>query len=265
MESKSNNNNSGTPLLIIGAVFLLVLIGGWWFYTSSKSKPNPIAKNTAANTQASQSAAEIYANSPPGAQPPHILGSQTSPVIVEEFADYQCPTCSVKYPVLKQIASIYNNRIKFIFRNFPLVQMHPKAYDAAVAAEAAGLQNKFWDMQNLLFTKQAEWSASTDHRKLFTDYAQQIGLDMPKFQSDIVGLPAKQRVDSDLQRAQGLRVNSTPSVYVNGLLVPFEQMTVEGLRQIVDAELQRTGNSQNQPKTENSTETGQPKTGAENK
>ena len=108
----------------------------------------------------------------PGAQPPHILGSQTATVTVEEFADFQCPTCAVKHPVLKQIASTYNNRIKFIFRNFPLTQMHAKAYDAAAAAEAAGMQGKFWDMQNILFTKQAEWSASTDHRKLFNDYAQ---------------------------------------------------------------------------------------------
>lgn len=228
-------------MLIIGAVFLIVLIGGWWFYSNSKSKPATVT-NTTANTPVNPPV-----NASPGAQPPHILGSPTATVTVEEFADYQCPTCAVKYPDLKQIASIYNNRIKFVFRNFPLVQMHPKAYDAAVAAEAAGLQGKFWDMQNLLFTKQAEWSGSTDHRTLFSQYAQQIGLDLEKFQSDSLGLPAKRRVDEDLQRARSLQVSSTPTVYINGMAVPFQQMTVEGMRQIIDAELQKAGNNQSNP------------------
>lgn len=246
MESKSNNNNSGTPLLIIGAVFLVVLIGGWWFYSNSKSKPI-VATNTATNTPVNP--ALEYNSAPPGAQPSHILGSQTATVTVEEFADYQCPACGDKYPVIKQINSLYNNRIKFIFRNFPLAQAHPKAYDAAVAAEAAGMQNKFWDMQNLLFTKQAEWSVSTDHRKVFSDYAQQIGLDVPKFQADSLGLPAKQRIDNDLERARALKVGSTPTVFINGSPIAFNQMTVEGMRQIIDAELQKGAS---QPKPANS-------------
>lgn len=227
-------------MLIIGAMFVVVLGAGWWFYSSSKAKPT-----TAGNT-ATQTATPVNnsATASPGAQPPHILGSQTATVVVEEFADFQCPTCAVKHPEFKQIASIYNNKIKFIFRNFPLTQMHPKAYDAAVAAEAAGLQNKFWDMQNLLFTKQPEWSASTDHRKLFADYAQQIGLDVPKFQTDILGLPAKQRVDADLQRAMTMKVSSTPSAFINGIPVPFSSMTVDGMRQLIDAELQKAASAE---------------------
>lgn len=249
-------NRSGNPILIIGAVFLLVLIGGWWFYSSSKSKPNAPSANSA--TQATI-APNDYANASPGAQPAHILGSSAATVVVEEFADFQCPTCGVKHPEFKQIASIYNNRIKFVFRHFPLTQMHPKAYDAAVAAEAAGLQNKFWDMQNLLFVKQAEWSASTDHRKLFSDYAQQIGLDTSKFQADMLGLPAKQRVDADLQRARSLKVSSTPSLYINGIPVPFAQMNVEGMRRLIDSELQKAASSQSKPAQGSSSETTTPK------
>lgn len=238
-------------MLIIGAVFLIVLIGGWYFYTSSKSKPNVPANTSTATNSNAPNPLEIYNRATPGAQPPHILGSQTATVTVEEFADYQCPTCAAKHPVFKQIASLYNNRIKFVFRNFPLTNMHPKAYDAAIAAEAAGMQNKFWDMQNLLFTKQAEWSASTDHRTLFSQYAQQIGLDVAKFQTDLVGLPAKKRVDDDLNRAKSLQVSATPSIYVNGVPIAFNQMTVEGLRQVIDAELQKGGDSQGQPKAAN--------------
>jgi protein-disulfide isomerase len=258
MQNQKNTNSSGNPLLIIGAVFLVVLIAGWWLYSSSKATPTaPVnTSNSAANKKAAPNALDIYAKASPGAQPAHILGSQAATVTVEEFADYQCPTCAVKHPVLKQITSIYNSRIKFVFRNFPLTQMHPKAYDAAVAAESAGLQGKFWDMQNLLFTKQAEWSASTDHRKLFSDYAQQIGLDLAKFQADSLGLAAKKRVDDDLNRARTLQVASTPTVYINGVPIPFNQMTVEGMRQIIDAELQKSGN--NPPATVNSGEPTQP-------
>lgn len=237
MENQKENS-SGTPLLIIGSVFVIVLIVGWWLYSSSKSKPA-----ISANPSNTPSTVDKYASAAPGAQPPHILGSPTAAVTVEEFADFQCPTCAVKNPELKQIASIYNNRIKFIFRSFPLTQMHPKAYDAAVAAESAGMQGKFWEMQNLLFTKQNEWSSSTDHRKLFNDYAQQIGLDVPRYESDFLGLPAKDRVNKDLERARSLQVNSTPSVYINGMQVPFNQMTVDGMRAIIDAELQKAASN----------------------
>lgn len=235
---KQKESSSGTPLLIIGSVFVIVLIVGWWLYSSSKP-----SSTIATNPSNTPTTVDRYATAAPGAQPPNILGSPTAAVTVEEFADFQCPTCAVKHPELKQITSIYNNRIKFIFRNFPLTQQHPKAYDAAVAAEAAGMQGKFWDMQNLLFTKQGEWASSTDHRKLFTDYAQQIGLDVAKYEADFLGLPAKDRVNKDLERARSLQVNSTPSVYINGMQVPFNQMTVEGMRAMIDAELQKAASN----------------------
>jgi protein-disulfide isomerase len=248
MENQSNSK-SGTPLLIIGAVFLIVLIVGWFVYSSSKAKPTVTSSNT--NSSAAVNATNNYASGSPGAQPAHILGSQTATVTVEEFADFQCTACGAKHPELKQIASIYNNRIKFIFRNFPLA-MHPKAYDAAVASEAAGLQGKFWEMQNLLFSKQAEWSASTDHRTLFSDYAQQIGLNVSKFETDALGLPAKQRVDLDMARGRSILVTSTPSVYVNGIPVPFQSMTVDGMRQIIDSELAKSARPE---ATQNAAET----------
>jgi protein-disulfide isomerase len=239
------NNSSGTPLLIIGAVFLIVIIGGWWFYSSSQSRPKPPV--SASNSNSGPSPADIYTSASAGAQPPHILGSPTASVTVEEFADFQCPTCASVHNLMKQITSTYGNRIKFIFRAFPLVQIHDKAYDAAVAAEAAGMQGKYWDMQNMLFVNQKNWAASTDHRKLFADYAGQIGLDVEKFQNDILGIPAKSRVDAELQRARSLRVSSTPTIYVNGVQIPFDQVTMEGMRRIIDAELQKAG-TQNQPK-----------------
>ncbi|MEO6333585.1 MAG: thioredoxin domain-containing protein, partial [Pyrinomonadaceae bacterium] len=116
-----------------------------------------------------------------------------------------------------------------------------KAYDAAVAAEAAGMQGKFWAMQDQLFTNQQSWSGpSADHKQIWSQYAQKIGLDIQQWQNDISGISAKSRVDQDMQRGKALNVASTPSIYINGEVVPFPEMNVPGIRRLIDAELQKT-------------------------
>ncbi len=244
---KSNNNN--LPLVIIGLVLVVALAGGWWFYNKSKKPTTGVANNSRPVNTATKPVQTPIVSNVLGAQPPNLLGSPNALVTVEEFADFQCPTCGAKHPLMKEIISTYGSRIKFIFRNFPLqIPAHDKAYDAAVAAEAAGLQgsNKFWEMQNLLFTNQATWTANPDYRKVWEDYAGKIGLDVEKFKNDMAGLNAKARVDADLARGRALNVSSTPSIYVNGVIVQFEQMNIDAMRQIIDAELAKSqGNSQN--------------------
>ena len=108
-------------------------------------------------------------------------------------------------------------------------------------------------MQNLLFQNQSVWSNVQDVKPIFEGYAQTIGLDVEKFKTDVAGLNAKQRVDLDLQRGRSLNISSTPTVLVNGVPVPFEQMTIDGMKKIIDAELAKAGANQpsqvNQPKT----------------
>jgi protein-disulfide isomerase len=168
-----------------------------------------------------------------------MLGSPTSSVTVEEFADFQCPTCGAMHPVLKEVQTSYGSKIKFIFRNFPL-PMHDKSYDAAVAAEAAGMQGKFWQMQDQLFSNQKAWSTQTPNNQIWLDYAEKIGLDIEKFKTDVAGIAAKSRVDQDVARAKALNVGSTPTVFVNGQMVPLEDFNAAGFRRIIDAELQKT-------------------------
>ena len=181
------------------------------------------------------------ATAPPGAQPPHMLGSPTATVTMEEFADFQCGGCAATHPVLKEVNSAYagNKNFKFIYRNFPL-QMHDKATEASLAAEAAGLQSesKFWQMQDQLFTNQHVWAASSNYLGLFAEYAQKIGLDVEKFKADMSGMITRSRVDQDLARGRGIGISSTPSVIINGKLVPPNEVTVAGLKRIIDAEIQ---------------------------
>ncbi len=255
----TNNSKSNLPLLIIGAVLLAAIGGGWWFYSNSKTPSVKTNTNSAnANGANKKSPAEetkvlqdIYNNAPSGAQPANMLGSPTATVTVEEFADYQCPTCATVHPMTQEITKIYGNRIKFVYRNFPLQQIHAHAYEASVAAEAASLQGKFWEMQNQLFQNQREWSNAAEAPKLFEGYAQKIGLDLPKYQNDVLGLGAKSRVDADMMRGRRVGVSGTPAIYINGTPLAFEKLNVESMRQVIDSELQKassqpTGQASNQ-------------------
>jgi protein-disulfide isomerase len=231
------NNSTALPLIIIVLVLVGVVGGAWYLYSQSKPSTNSNVNGNRANAARTP---QTPVNAPVGANPPNMLGSPTATVTVEEFADFQCGSCGATHPVMKEIQSAYGSKIRLIFREFPLT-MHEKAYDAAVAAEAAGMQGKFWQMQDQLFTNQQAWaSPSADHKKMWTEYAEKIGLDVQQWQNDIAGMSAKSRVDQDMQRGKALNVGSTPSIYINGELVPYPEANVAGLRRLIDAELQKS-------------------------
>ncbi len=240
-DAKKKSTGSGIPALIILAVLGGTFFVGWWLYSSSKPS---------ANTNTNQASANQTRNTPPvnaplGASPPNMLGSPTAAVTIEEFADFQCGSCAAAHPVLKEVQSIYGSKIKFVFRNYPLsIPAHDKAFDAAAAVEAAGMQGKFWMMQDQLFQNQMAWSQNPAYKQLWSEYATKIGLDVPRFQADAEGLAARGRVELDMARGRALGVSSTPTVYINGQIVPYPEMNVGSLRRIVDAELQKAAASQ---------------------
>lgn len=235
---------SGAPLIIIGAAAVIIILVVFFYLQSSKT---PVAGNTnktpAANTP---KVSAIPTNAPVGAQPPNMKGSPNAIVTIEEFADFQCPLCASVYGVMNQVHAAYGSRIKFIYRNFPLTQIHKNSYDASVAAEAAYLQdqNKFWDMQNQLFTNQTAWANLPDPRPTFKGYAEKIGLDVAKWENDVAGLLAKNRVNADMDRGKALNIGGTPTIYINGQPLTNQQMNFEVIKAIVDAELAK-GPAQN--------------------
>jgi protein-disulfide isomerase len=249
------NQKSNLLLVIIGFVLLAAIGGSCSFYSNSKSQDGKSnANNSNTNKRDPEAQIKLYDAAPPGSQPPNTLGSPASPVVVEEFADFQCPTCALVYTKMKEINKIYGSRIKFIYRNFPLSQIHAHAYDAAIAAEAAGNQGKFWAMQDQLFSNQKEWSNSPDAKKLFEDYAQKIGLDLPKFQSDTLAITTKSRIDLDIERGHALKIQGTPTIFINKKEIPFELMDVGPLQRIIDSELQKAnGQTTNQTQSNQTT------------
>ncbi len=240
-------------MVIIGIVLVAVvgvvalgtgLIGaGWW--AASTGKGNANSASTASTARPANQAAQrpAPANAPVGAPlGVNMMGSSTAAVTVEEFADYQCGACASTHPVMKELQAAYagNKNFRFVFRHYPLsIPGHDKAYNAAVATEAAGMQGKFWQMQDHLFKNQSAWTQNPNYLQMWEEYAASIGIDVERFKTDMAGSVTKQRVDADLSRGRGLGVSSTPTVYINGQMVPFANVNIVSLRQAVDAAIQQ--------------------------
>jgi protein-disulfide isomerase len=176
-------------------------------------------------------------STPTGAEPPHIRGNPNAKVTLEEFADFQCPSCGLYYPELKKIEAEFGDRLRVIFRERPLVPPHEHALIAAQAAEAAGIQNRFWEMHDKLYENQKEWSEARDIMPMFVDYAKQIGLDPDRFLRDLNGEVVAARIFQDGKRAHALNINATPSFFVNGKEAKGDQWKPEGLRAMINQAL----------------------------
>jgi protein-disulfide isomerase len=131
----------------------------------------------------------------------------------------------------------FSGRLRITFREFPLVPNHQHALAAAHAAEAAGLQGKFWEMHDLLYENQKVWHDAFDVRSIFEDYAKRIGLDIEKYNKDLESVVVEQRIFLDGQRGHALGVKGTPTVFLNGREVPFESLPADKLRVLIHTEL----------------------------
>jgi protein-disulfide isomerase len=143
----------------------------------------------------------------------HIAGPDDAAVTVVTYCDFECPYCGRGYPVLKQLRKRLGDRLRVVFRHFPLQDKHPLARQAAEASEAAAAQGQFWGMHDLLFEHQ---DALDDDS--VTNYAASLGLDMPRFVREVRGRLHAKRVDRDLASGRHNGVTGTPTFIVNGTL-----------------------------------------------
>ena len=141
----------------------------------------------------------------------HQQGSKTAIFEIVEFGDYQCPYCGAAHPVMKQLMLAFGDHIRFIFRNFPLTEIHAFAWTAALAAEAAAQQGKFWEMHDLLYENQQGLSA-----QLPRVLARKLKLDPEQFERDIAAARTSARVEGDFESGMRSGVNGTPTFFVNG-------------------------------------------------
>ncbi len=171
-----------------------------------------------------------------GAKSPHIRGDAKALVTIEEFGDFQCPPCEVLASWLPKLEREYAGKIRIVFRNFPL-QMHKHALAAALVAEAAGLQGKFWEMHDTLYRNRATWAEAADVTSLFEGYAGQIGLDVARFKADSASEPVKARITADQERGIALGVSSTPRLFLNNRAVPPPSLNEATLRSAIEETL----------------------------
>lgn len=172
----------------------------------------------------------------PGAEPAHIQGSQSAPVSLEEFGDFECMPCYMLLPVMKNLKTDYGDKISITFRQHPLSN-HRNALGAARAAEAAGLQGKFWEMHDSLYLNRAVWVPALDPSGYFVTYATYLGLDGACFKKDMAGEEVARRIQADQARGASLGVDRTPVIFVNGERIVFSASPDDDLRQAIDAAL----------------------------
>jgi protein-disulfide isomerase len=211
------------PFIIVAAVAIATLGSGAILYRAKLPRPLTVPEDKSVSGKSD-------------AESMHIRGNADAVVTLEEFGDFQCPPCGGISSFLDELVKEYDPHLRIVFRNFPL-SMHQHAHDAAVAAEAAGLQGRFWEMHDVLYREQAAWSKADNARELFESYAGMIGLNLDQFKKDMEGEKARSRVDSDQERANSLGVKVTPEVFVNDRQMSPTEKTPEGLRAAIDAAL----------------------------
>ncbi len=202
--------------LIIIAVLVVVFGGIFWFTKSRSSAPG--ANGGDSSTGGTN----------------HVIGNNTTGVTLVEFGDFQCPACYQYWPLVKQVQEKYNDQIAFQFRNFPLVQIHPNAMMAARAAEAASLQDKFWEMHDLLFQNQQSWASAPNPGAFFEQYAAQLGLNVEQFKTDMNSPVVAAAINADVAAVQALGGTGTPVFVLNGKKIDPLPKTVEEFSKLID-------------------------------
>src|SRR6185436_17667290 len=225
------------PFIIIA----VVLIGGVGAFFALSRKGNSGNTNSAfagPTPAAPVSKPAAAQNSPAeGLTRPNVKVS--SPVLLEEYGDYQCPPCGMLFPELKKIEAEYGDQVRFVFHHFPLEKMHKNALAAAHAAEAARLQGKFRQMHDLLYTNQNAWKDMPDPRTAFIAYARELGMNAERFVADMESPRVDQIVKADFQRGQSVGVTGTPTVFIEGHQLRYEATTLDGIRRGINVMLQK--------------------------
>jgi protein-disulfide isomerase len=167
----------------------------------------------------------------------HITGATESKVTLIEYGDFQCPACKSYHPVLQQLKEEYGDRVTFQFRHFPLTQIHPNAFIGSRAAEAAGKQGKFFEMHDLLFESQDSWASVSNPTSIFESYAQQLGLNMDQFRSDMNSAEVAATINADAKAAQSAGGNSTPTFVLNDTKIEQNPQSLDDFKKLLDDEL----------------------------
>lgn len=203
------------PWIVIGVIALVLFGGSIWFGSNAAKQNNEgvVIKS-------------------------HIKGNPEASVKLVEYSDLQCPACAAFQPFVKDLAEQYGDSLSFEYRHFPL-PMHPYAIQAAVAAEAAGQQDKFFEFHDKLFENQDAWSKSSTPQAFFMQYAEELGLDMDKFKRHMRSTVLKDQVQAQFTEGQNKGISGTPSFFLNDekmVFTTYEEFITQ-ITSLVDPEV----------------------------
>jgi protein-disulfide isomerase len=257
------------PFTIIGAVFLIAIGTGLMLFRGKQPPSAPSAPIVAiAPTEPIVPAIPVAQEEAPGQSDlasPHIRGGTNARVTIEEFGDFQCLPCAELFPTLVKVEGDYGDQLRVVFRHKPL-HKHVHAVLAACAAEAAGLQGRFWEMHDLLFQNSLRWTKGVDTvgpdaspsrrlqskvlalesevRDVFISYAGMLKLDVERFKKDMDSDEVKARVESDRAHGDALGIDRTPTLYLNGGLLGVSTRSVDDFHAAIDAAINGKGKEQ---------------------
>lgn len=177
----------------------------------------------------------------------HIYGS--GDVVLTEFGDFQCPACRQYYPIVQQLKQEYEGRVAFQFSHFPLTEIHQNALISSRAAEAAGMQGKFFEMHDLLYENQQAWSDSTNPTPIFEGYAEQLSLDMDKFREDMRSEQVNNIIQADRNHARDKGYSSTPTFVLDGEKIENPR-SFEDFKKVLDEAIASKTGDTDQEQTE---------------
>lgn len=207
-------------LILWGAAFLLLISGGWFVVRSGNmSESSALLTDTVSSTD-------------------WVRGDENASVVLIEYGDFQCPACGAYYPMIKNLENEFAGKMRFVYRHFPLKQIHKNADISARASEAAGKQGKFWEMYDKLFENQTAWSESPDAKKIFTGYAEDLGFNLDIFTEDLDSDDIKNKISNDYESGIKSKVNSTPTFFLNGERV--QPKDYDDFKQLIEAKISQS-------------------------
>lgn len=213
-------NKVGWIIFSVAVVALLVGLVVWTRITNPPLDVSGVNNNSV-----------IAASEQNGNIADHVTGGSDSKVILVEYGDYQCPSCGGAHPNVNALLEEYGDDITFIFRNFPLTSIHPNARAAAAVAEAAGLQGKYWEMHDMLYEAQNDWSSLDTKQRttIFNSFAKSLNLDIAKYEEDMASKNVNQKISFDLAVGKSAGASATPTFYLNG--EKLDDQTASGIVQ----------------------------------
>ncbi len=198
-------------------LIVLVLLGTWWYRSQPIVPSNPL---------------EVQ-------ETDWRRGAIVPQVSLIEFSDFQCPACKAYHPLVKQLLDKFPTQLELVYRQYPLTQNHANALVAGMAAEAAGVQNKFFDMHDLLFEHQDDWAPLPNPSAKFEEYATQLGLNLDQFKKDSRSSALKSKIKTQRAMGDALHIRGTPTFFINGKT--FDNPTsFEAFKKLIDDAIANT-------------------------